>query len=390
MPFDRLLRRAIEVGASDLHLKAGSQPTVRIHGRLQPLSDEPKLDAGVIEGIARSLLSERLGDEFARMRQVDLAHSLDGVARFRVNVFQQRGTIGIVVRLIPPVIRTIEELGLPPVLRTIAGEERGLVVVTGTAGSGKSTTLASIIHHINQVRAAHVITIEDPVEYVHTDQRSVINQREVGSDTPSFSSALRAALRQDPDVILVGEMRDVETVETALHAAETGHLVLSTLHTLDAIETINRIIAMFPSAQQDQIRLQLSVLLRAAVAQRLIPRADGLGRVPAVEVMLSTAMIRSCIADKTKTHLIQESIVQGTSQYGMQSFDQSIFNLYSRSLISYDEALGWATSQDEFKLKVQGVSTTADAAREQMARKVLPSERREPRTGPPEITRFGR
>jgi twitching motility protein PilT len=386
---DRLLQRAIELGASDLHLKVGSQPTVRINGRLQPLADESRITTPTIEGITAPLLTERQRQEFDRVSQVDLAYSLSGIGRFRVNVFRQRGTIAMVVRLIPPRVRAMEELGLPEVLRTIANEERGLVLVTGTAGSGKSTTLASIIHHINQVRAAHIITIEDPIEYLHPDQRSVINQREVGSDTPSFASALRAALRQDPDVILVGEMRDIETIETALHAAETGHLVLSTLHTLDATETINRIITVFPASQHEQIRLQLSILLKAAVAQRLIPRADGAGRVPAVEVLITTPTIRDCIADKAKTHLIQEAIALGTSQYGMQSFDQSIFSLFSQNLITYDEALTWASNQDEFKLKVQGISSTADAAREQMAGKVL-AGKRTARTDQPEITRFGK
>jgi len=389
MLLDRLLQRALDLGASDLHLKVGSLPTVRINGRLQPLADEDRLTTAMIDGIVAPLLTERQQREFAQVSQVDLAYSVSGVGRFRVNVFRQRGTTAMVVRLISPVVRTMEELGLPEVLRTIANEERGLVLVTGTAGSGKSTTLAAIIHQINRVRAAHIITIEDPIEYLHPDQRSVINQREVGADTPSFASALRSALRQDPDVILVGEMRDVETIETALHAAETGHLVLSTLHTLDATETINRIISVFPPSQHDQIRLQLSIMLRAAIAQRLIPRADGTGRVPAVEVLISTSTIRDCIADKSKTHLIQDAIKLGTSQYGMQSFDQSIFSLYSRGLITYDEALNWASNQDEFKLKVQGISTTADAARDQMAGKVL-TGKRPPRPDQPEITRFSK
>jgi twitching motility protein PilT len=388
MLLDRLLQRALEAGASDLHLKAGSPPRVRIHGLLEPLANEAQLEAGVIDRIALALFSDRQQQQFISTSQADLAYSVDGLGRFRINAFKQRGTTGMVIRLIPPVVRTLEELGLPAVLSTIATEERGLVVVTGTAGSGKSTTLAAMIHHINQIRSAHVMTIEDPIEYFHNDVRSVINQREVGADTPSFASALRSALRQDPDVILVGEMRDVETIETALHAAETGHLVLSTLHTLDATETINRIISVFPSNQQDQVRLQLSILLRAAIAQRLIPRADGLGRVPGVEVLVSTPLIRDCIADKTKTHLIQEAITQGTSQYGMQSFDQSIFSLYSQGLITYEEALGWASSQDEFKLKVQGVSMTSDAARDQMAEKVLKDKR--PPRAEPEITRFGK
>jgi twitching motility protein PilT len=262
----------------------------------------------------------------------------------------------------------------------IALEERGLVLVTGTTGSGKSTTLAAMIDYINQERSAHIMTVEDPIEFLHRDVRSMINQREVSVDTRSFAQALRSALRQDPDVILVGEMRDFETIETALLAAETGHLVFSTLHTLDATETINRIIAVFPPHQQKQIRLQIASVLKSVVSQRLIPRADGRGRAPAVEVLISTAFVRDCIVDKEKTHLIPTAIAAGTSQYGMQTFDQSIFSLYERGLITYEEALRWASNVDEFKLKVQGISTTADAARDQMARAMAS----------PEITRFGR
>jgi twitching motility protein PilT len=268
------------------------------------------------------------------------------------------------------------------VLKKIASEERGLVLVTGTTGSGKSTTLAAMIDYINATRSTHIMTIEDPIEYLHRDHLSIVNQREIAVDTQSFSLALRSALRQDPDVILVGEMRDHETVETALLAAETGHLVFSTLHTLDATETINRIIAVFPPHQQRQVRIQLASVLKGAIAQRLMPRADGLGRVPAVEVMISTAFIRDCIVDKDKTHQIHGAIAAGTSQYGMQTFDQSIFGLYQQGFVTLDEALRWASNVDDFKLKVQGISTTADMAREEMARKVTGG-------GASEITRFG-
>ncbi|MFM8534297.1 MAG: type IV pilus twitching motility protein PilT [Acidimicrobiia bacterium] len=250
-----------------------------------------------------------------------------------------------------------------------------------------------MIDHINANRTAHVITIEDPIEYLHRDQRCIINQREIGVDTRSFAYALRSALRQDPDVILVGEMRDMETIETAMHAAETGHLVFSTLHTLDATETINRIISVFPPHQQKQIRLQLASVLKAAIAQRLIPKTDGKGRVPGVEVLVATPFIKDCIVDKDKTHLIAGAIAQGTSQYGMQTFDQSIFSLYSRELITYEEALRWATNVDEFKLKVQGISTTADASRDQMAGQLFTKPGAKPAAPappkPPEITRFG-
>jgi twitching motility protein PilT len=324
-------------------------------------------------------------EKFKDNHEVDLAYSVAGLGRFRCNTFQQRGTIGMIFRVIPMRVSTIDELALPAVLKKIASEERGLVLVTGTTGSGKSTTLAAMIDEINSTRTTHVMTVEDPIEYLHRDNRSIVNQREIGVDTTSFSHALRSALRQDPDVILVGEMRDFETIETALLAAETGHLVFSTLHTLDATETINRIIAVFPPHQQKQIRIQLASVLKAVVSQRLIPKADGKGRVPAVEVMISTAFIRDCIMDKEKTHLIHGAIAQGTSQYGMQTFDQSIFSLYEKKLISYEEALRWASNVDEFKLKVQGIATTADMALDQMARAgSTPSK-----GGSSEITRFG-
>jgi twitching motility protein PilT len=266
------------------------------------------------------------------------------------------------------------------------------VLVTGTTGSGKSTTLAAMIDEINTTRTAHVITIEDPIEYLHKDNRSVINQREIGADTSSFYQALRSALRQDPDVILVGEMRDHETIETALLAADTGHLVLSTLHTLDAGETINRVIAAFPPHQQKQIRIQLASVLRAVVSQRLMPRADGKGRVPALEILIATAFIRDCILDKDKTHLIHGAIEQGASQYGMQSFDQSVFNLLGQGLITYDEALRWASNVDDFKLKVSGITTGAELANDRrtpVGAAAAPS--RTPAAAPalPEITRFG-
>jgi twitching motility protein PilT len=308
-------------------------------------------------------------ERFREHHEVDLAYSIPGLGRFRCNVFQQRGTVGLVLRVIPIVIRSIDELGLPPVLKYIAQEERGLVLVTGTTGSGKSTTLAAMIEHINATRSAHIMTVEDPIEYLHRDYQSIVNQREVAVDTRSFSRALRSTLRQDPDVILVGEMRDHETVETALLAAETGHLVLSTLHTLDATETVNRIIAVFPPHQQRQVRIQLASVLKAAISQRLLPRADGLGRVPAVEVMVATPFIRDCIVDKDRTSQIHAAIAGGTSQYGMQTFDQSIFMLYQQGLVTLDEALRWASNVDEFKLKVQGVATTSDMARDEMAKR---------------------
>jgi twitching motility protein PilT len=289
-----------------------------------------------------------------------------GLGRFRCNIFQQRGSVGLVLRLIPARIQTFKELMLPPVLERVCEEQRGLVLVTGTTGSGKSTTLASMIDYVNTRRIEHVMTIEDPIEFLHRDKKSIINQREVDVDTKQFSTALRSAMRQDPDVILVGEMRDYETIETALLAAETGHLVLSTLHTVDATETINRVISVFPPHQQKQIRIQLAAVLKSIISMRLLPRADGLGRVPAVEVLIATSYIRDCIENKDKTKLIRDAIVQGTSQYGMQTFDQSLYLLYKNGLITLEEALRRATNADEFKLKIQGIQSTSDISREEM------------------------
>jgi twitching motility protein PilT len=384
MKLDDLLTLAVERGASDLHLKVGSYPVMRMRGELILASEESRLTHEDTVEMAAQVMSASQRQRFEASQDIDLAYSVPGLGRFRCNVFQQRGTIGLVLRVIPMQIRTIDELGLPPVLKKIAEAERGLVLVTGTTGSGKSTTLAAMIDHINRVRAAHVMTVEDPIEFLHRDNVAIINQREVSVDTQSFAQALRSALRQDPDVILVGEMRDLETVEIGLHAAETGHLVFSTLHTLDATETVNRIVAVFPPHQQKQIRLQLAGVLRAVISQRLMPRADGPGRSPAVEVMINTPFIGDCIADKERTHLIQGAIAAGTSQYGMQTFDQSIFSLLQLGLVSYDEALRWATNVDEFKLRVQGISTTADLARDQMASRVVAGG-----TSPPTITRFG-
>ncbi len=382
MHINELLQIAVTSGASDLHLKVGSYPMMRVSGTLVVANEEKRLERADTEGFAQALFTPELAEKFRTSQEVDLAYSVQGLGRFRCNAFQQRGTVGLVMRVIPTRIASIDELGLPAVLKHIASEERGLVLVTGTTGSGKSTTLAALIDHINSTRSTHIMTIEDPIEYLHRDHHSIVNQREINVDTRSFSHALRSALRQDPDVILVGEMRDHETVETALLAAETGHLVFSTLHTLDATETINRIIAVFPPHQQRQVRIQLASVLKAAISQRLMPRADGVGRVPAVEVMVTTAFIRDCIVDKDKTSQIHGAIAAGTSQYGMQTFDQSIFNLYQQGFVTLEEAMRWASNVDEFKLKVQGISTTADLARDTMAKSTRSG-------GAPEITRFG-
>jgi twitching motility protein PilT len=361
-----LLKLATDRGASDLHLKVGSFPVIRVDGRLEPMTDQKRLLAEDSIAIAFSVINARQKQKFKEAFEIDMAYSVPGLGRFRCSVFQQRGTVGLVLRVIPVTIHTIRELLLPNVLEQVAAERRGLILVTGTTGSGKSTSLAAVIDHINSIRTCHIMTIEDPIEFLHRDKKSLVNQREVDVDTKSFAMALRSALRQDPDVILVGEMRDYETIETALIAAETGHLVLSTLHTLDATESVNRIISVFPPHHQKQIRLQLASVLKAVVSQRLVPRADGSGRVPAVEILRSTAYIRDCIENKEKTKLIRDAIANGTSEYGMQTFDQSLYRLYKSELISFEEALRQATNPDEFKLKVAGIQSTSDIALEQM------------------------
>ena len=366
MHINDLLKIATERGASDLHLKVGSHPVLRINGKLSSLTETKKLMQEDTIAMGFSLMNARQKQKFKETLEIDIAYSVPGLGRFRCNIFQQRGTVGLVLRVIPVKIRTIRDLTLPKVIEKICQEQRGLVLCTGTTGSGKSTTLAGMIDYINSTRTEHVITIEDPSEFLHRDKKSIINQREIGVDTRNFAGALRSALRQDPDVILVGEMRDYETIETALTAAETGHLVLSTLHTLDATETINRIISVFPPHQQKQIRLQLSQVLKAVISMRLVPRLDSKGRVPACEILISTPYIRSLIEEKEKTKLIHDSIAGGTSQYGMQTFDQSLFFLYKQELITYDEALKRASNPDEFKLRIQGIQSTTDMSREMM------------------------
>jgi twitching motility protein PilT len=311
-------------------------------------------------------MSARQKQKFKENAEIDMAYGVAGLGRFRVNVFQQRGNVGLVLRVIPTKIRALDELYLPKVVEQICDMPRGLVLVTGITGSGKSTTLAAMVDRINSSRAEHIITIEDPIEFLHRDKKGYVNQREVEVDTPSFGSALRASLRQDPDVILVGEMRDLETIGTALHAAETGHMVFSTLHTLDAVETINRIIAVFPPPEQKQVRMQLATTLRAVVSQRLVKRHDSEGRVPAVEIMINTPFVRECILVPEKTRSIREAIAAGTSQYGMQTFDQSLWDLFQANLISYEIALENASNADDFKLRMEGISSTTDMARAQM------------------------
>ncbi len=375
MSVDDLLRRAVETKASDLHLKVGNHPYLRIDGSLAPQSDCARISPEDMLAMAFSMMSNRQKQKFKETAELDMAYGVAGLGRFRVNVFQQRGNVGMVLRVIPTKIRTIEELFMPRVIDRICEEQRGLVLVTGTTGSGKSTTLAAMIDRINSTRSDHIITIEDPIEFLHRDKKGFVNQREIEVDTANFSTALRAALRQDPDVILVGEMRDLETISTATLAAETGHLVFSTLHTLDATETIQRIIGVFPPPEQKQIRLQLAATLKAVVSQRLVRRADDQGRVPAVEVLIATAYIRDCIINPDKTRMIREAIAAGVSQYGMQTFDQSIYDLYTQKLITYEEAMVRASNPDEFKLRCQGIRSTADAAREEMEKSMGEFER---------------
>jgi len=361
MELNEILQVALRGGASDIHLKAGLPPMFRVDGNLVPLKDARRLPPEEISRMAFGIMNDYQKEKFKQTNEVDLAYGVPGLGRFRVNVFQQRGTLGMVLRVIPFKIQSIEQLMLPKILEKIAAEQRGLVLVTGTTGSGKSTTLAAMIDHINATETCHVMTIEDPIEFLIRDKRSIVNQREVGVDTMSFGQALKSALRQDPDVILVGEMRDLETIETALTAAETGHLVMSTLHTLDATETISRIISAFPPYQQKQVRLQLGSVLKAVISQRLVPRADGKGRVPAIEVLLATARVRELIEDKDRTKDLSDAIAQGHVSYGMQNFDQSLMGLLKTGVISYEEALRQATNPDDFALRVSRISATSDS-----------------------------
>jgi len=360
LELNEILKSAVRNGASDVHLKAGLLPVFRINGVLVPLKVKEPLRPEDLQAMSASILTNEQRKKFEHLQELDCAHSVSGLGRFRVNIFIQRGTIGMVLRVVPVGVQSFEELHLPKVMEKIALENRGLILCTGTTGCGKSTTLASIVEYINRHRSCHIITIEDPIEFLLRDRKSIINQRELGVDTVSLAGALKGALRQDPDVILVGEMRDLETIETAITAAETGHLVLSTLHTLDAGETINRVVAAFPPYQQKQVRIQLASILKAVISQRLVPKADGKGRVPAIEIMINTARVKEYIEDKEKTKKIREAISQGFTSYGMQTFDQSLMMLHKDGLISLEEALRQASNPDDFALRVRGVSSTSD------------------------------
>ncbi len=376
MEIDELLKIAIESEASDLHLKAGNFPVIRVHGTLQPLTTFPRLSTENTFELADQITNDSQKETLREDLDIDLAYSLAGFGRFRGSIYHQRGTLAISLRIIPLEVMSIRELLLPEVLESIAMEQRGLVVVTGTTGSGKTTTLAAMIEHINIHQRQNIITIEDPIEYLHRDKKSTISQREVGLDVTDFSRGLRASLREDPDVILVGEMRDRDTIETALLAAETGHLVLSTLHTLDAPETINRIISVFAPHHQRQVRFQLSSIMKAVISMRLIPKKDGQGRVPAVEIMINTPYVAECIRDREKTGLIRDAIASGISQYHMQTFDQSIYHLYKEGFISYEQGLRYSSSPDNFKLRVMGIRSTLDVAIDDMEKEMSSTKRK--------------
>ena len=356
-----ILRVAVKGGASDIHLKAGLPPLFRVHGSLAPLRNAPRIPGEELEQIASQVLSPALAEQFERYHEADFSHAVAGVGRFRVNLFRQRSMIGMVLRVIPPETKSISELDLPPTLEKVALEPRGLVLVTGATGSGKSTTLAALVNHINTHATSHIITIEDPIEFLFRDKRSIINQREIGSDTTDFNRAMRAALRQDPDVILIGEMRDRETVELAMTAAETGHLVLSTLHTVDAVETVQRLLGVFPIDRQREVRIKLATTLRAVISQRLVRRADGRGRVAAMEIMRVTARVREIIHDERPPQELRDAVAQGAGPYDMQTFDQSLMGLLKSNRVTKEEALANCTNKDDFLLRLSGVQGTSDS-----------------------------
>ena len=385
MVIDEFLKIAIERDASDVHLKAGNHPMIRIHGTLTPLTGFPRLTTQDTDELGNQMMTDPQKVRLQVDLDIDLAYSLPGFGRFRGSIFHQRGSLAIALRIIPLEVKTIRQLLLPEVLEKIAFSQRGLVLVTGTTGRGKTTTLAAMLDYINTYRRENIITIEDPIEYLHKDKKSTISQREVGMDVSGFGRGLRACLREDPDVILVGEMRDLDTIETALLAAETGHLVFSTLHTLDAPESINRIISVFAPHHQRQVRLQLASILKAIISMRLIPRMDGQGRVPAVEVMITTPYIAECISDREKTSQIKDAVAAGVSQYGMQTFDQSIYQLYRDGYISFEQGMKYSSNPDNFKLRVMGIQSTLDIAMEEMEKQMSKVERVE--GGPEEEAR---
>ncbi len=359
MNIRNVLEKMIAARGSDLHLKAGTPPVVRVDGVLYTL-DEPAPTSQELREVSNQLLNEEQRQFFSSHHEIDFAFGVSGLARFRANVFMQRGTPAFALRHVPVEVPTLDDLGLPPCVRELAFSPRGLILVTGRTGSGKSTTLAAMVDTINRTTTRNVITIEDPIEFLHRDRLSFIHQREVGLDTESFHAGLRYVLRQDPDIILVGEIRNLETMSTALMAADTGHLVMSTLHTTDVVQSIQRIISFYPPHQHDEIRMSLAANLRAVVSQRLIPRRDGAGRVPSVEVMVSTPTVREYILDQDKIPLLHTLISEGVTQYGMQTFDQSVLALLREGLITEEEALRNCNNPNELSLKLKGISATSD------------------------------
>lgn len=356
---EHLLREMVNHGASDLHVRVGVPPIYRINGELQKLSDV-RIDTVMMDSFLDDIMNRDQKARFERDKECDFAVGARDMGRFRVNVFRQRGTIAMVVRHIKAKIPTFEELQLPEIIKELALKKRGLILVTGTTGSGKSTCLAAMIDHINNEETCNVITVEDPVEYLHRDKKSIISQREIGVDTNSYENALRSALRQDPDVLLVGEIRDLETMQIALTAADTGHMVFATIHTTNATETIHRILSMYPPHQHEEVRLLLAECLVGIISLRLLPTRDGTSRVPAAEILVNTGAIREYIADKSKVEMIEQAIAEGHMQYRSQTFDQALLTLYSESKISLDTAMKAATNPDDFDLKIRGISGTSD------------------------------
>ncbi|MGH8015220.1 MAG: type IV pilus twitching motility protein PilT [Candidatus Zixiibacteriota bacterium] len=363
MTLKQMLVEMLNRKASDLHIRVGIRPHLRVNGALEQINTEPISIESMEKNVAQ-ILNEKQQERFYRKNEMDLALSVAKLGRFRINLFRQRGTTGIAIRAVSTVVPSFEELHLPPVIKKLTEERRGLIIVTGTTGSGKSTTLAAIIEHMNATRSDNIITTEDPIEYIYRDKKSIIAQREVGGDTETFASSLRHAFRQDPDTILIGEVRDLETISIALTAADTGHLVLTTLHTLNVVETITRIISFFPPHQHQQIRLLLAGTLKAIICQRLLARCDSPGRVPAIEAMVTSGAIKDCIINADKTINIPDLMEQGSVQYGMQTFDQSIMKIYKLGLISFEEAIQHASNPDDFDLRLKGITGSADRWKE--------------------------
>jgi twitching motility protein PilT len=360
MDFSTVLESMVKAGASDLHLKAGSPPVLRVDGSLKVM-DLPTMTRDALVAAVDQILTPRQKKTLEESRELDIGFSVPGLSRFRCNCYWQRGTVALSLRRVSSDVPDFDTLNLPPVVKELAHRERGLVLLTGTTGSGKSTTLAAMINSVNKKQSKNIITVEDPIEYLFPDVKSIISQREIGTDCRSFPEGLRRVLRQDPDIIMIGEVRDAETMSIAMMAANTGHLVMSTLHTVDAAQTLERIISFFPPHQQKEVRFNLANTLQAVVSLRLIPTADGVGRVPAAEVMIATAMIKECITEAERISQIRDAIQEGVSQYGMQSFDQSLMGFYRKGVIGLEEALRNCTDRTQFELKIKGIEGASDS-----------------------------